>query len=111
MRWETIEVMGAAHYMEQGFVVCRPIVQSPGYDFIIERDEKCYRVNVKKAGIRNKDRPYGWSINGSSKHTNCDIYLAWVPPLEKFIELPGDFFDGVKSKNRNIPKELIYGDN
>jgi len=67
------------------------------------------------AGLKSKGDQNSWSISVASgsaaKNMNkvgCDIYLAWLPMQERFIEINGDFFLGSKSKSKTIPKQLFW---
>ena len=116
MDWKTVELMGYAYYSNLGYNIFVPLVTSYGYDFIAEKEGLFIRVNVKLSGLKSKKFKNSWSISmsgGSNKKViknnknNCDIFLTYIPHKLKFIELPGNFFDNVKSRSKLIPKELI----
>lgn len=116
MNWESIELLGYSHYSSQGYSILIKLVSNSNYDFVAERDGIYKKVNVKKAGLKSKSIPGSWSISqagGSNplsktrEKRDVDVYLAWLPHLEKFIELPGDFFDGANSKSKVIPKRYF----
>ena len=114
MDWQTVEMLGYTYFSQKGFRILVPLVDNSGYDFVAEKDGVYKRVNVKVAGIKDPARKNSWSISMASgskkdldKDQKTDIYLAYVPPTGKFIELPGDFFKGSRSKSRCIPIKLI----
>lgn len=114
MNWKTIELLGYTYYSERKYRILIPLVSSEGYDFVAERDNEYLRVNVKMAGLKVKDSPNSWSISVASgagykdiDKIKCDVFLAWLPYTEKFIEIDGDFFVGSKSKSKIIPKHLL----
>jgi len=114
MDWRTIEMLGYTHYAHKGYRILVPIADGRDYDFVAEKDGTFLRVNVKMAGIKDRARSNSWSIalssgSGSRVHlgTEVDVYLAYVVPMKKFIELPGTFFVGSKSKSRCIPVKLL----
>lgn len=113
MDWKTIEMMGYAYYAEMGYRILLPIVDTSAYDFVAEKSGIFIKVNVKVAGLRDNKDPNSWAISQSSgghaghhKKENIDIFLSWLPSLEKFIEIQGDFFNVGNSKSRRIPKKL-----
>lgn len=109
IRWQTLEALGAAYFIEKGYAVLVPFGDSAHYDFVVEKDGKCLRVNVKKAYRHNAS--YVISLSGKAigieRKANVDVYLAIIPERNCFIELGGDFFDQVKSKSRVIPKKIV----
>ena len=109
MDWQTVEMNGYAYYSQKGYRILISLVYTKDYDFVAEKDGKYIRVNVKKAGLKNKRRPNSWSISRSSMDyfSIVDVYLAWLPHLEKYIELSGDFFKESNSKSKLIPKNMI----
>ena len=109
IRWQTLEALGAAYYIEKGYSVLVPFGDRTYYDFVVEKDGKCLRVNVKKA---YRDRgSYRISLSGSAigieRKASVDVYLAVIPERNCFIELGGDFFDQSKSRARVVPKEIV----
>jgi len=114
MDWRTIEMLGYTHYAHQGYRILVPLVDGRDYDFVAEKNGTFLRVNVKMAGLKDLARNNSWSIalssgSGNRVHlgTEVDVYLAYVAPIKKFIELPGNFFVGSKSKSRHIPVKLL----
>ena len=115
MDWKVVEMMGYAYYCERGWRILLPIVDTSGYDFCIEKGGVFKRVNVKRAGLKDKSRSNSWCIAVASgahneivKAQTADIFLAYVAVDEGvFVELPGDFFHGTVSKSRVIPTKLI----
>jgi hypothetical protein len=114
MDWATIELLGYTHYSKQGYRILIPLVRNHGYDFVAERNGEYVRVNVKVAGLKSKRWKSSWSISIASgslvtkqPKEPIDIYLAWLPHQERFIELPGNFFDKGNSKSKLIPRELL----
>jgi len=114
MNWQTIELLGYAYYSDRGYRILVPVVRNEGYDFVAEKDGGFLRVNVKVAGLKDKSNPNSWSISqasgGSSGHSTkspCDVYLAYLPEHQRFIELPGSFLSAGNSKSRRIPKEMF----
>lgn len=119
MDWVTIELMGYTYFSSRGYRILVPLVKNDDYDFIVEKEGKFLRINVKTAYLRDKSLPNSWSICMSSgapgerfqdkkkrKSGTIDIYLAWIPPLNDFIELPGNFLNDVNSKARRVPVNL-----
>ena len=113
MEWEVVELMGYAHYAKLGYRILTPLVKNDGYDFVAEKDGSFIRVNVKLAGKKSRKIENSWSISiasGSNNRINkvvCDIFLVMLPHKCVFIELPGDFFVGSKSKSKLIPRQMI----
>ncbi|CAM7517666.1 group I intron-associated PD-(D/E)XK endonuclease [Citrobacter portucalensis] len=119
MDWETIELLGYAHYSSQGYRILTSLVKNESYDFVAEKDGQFIKVNVKRAGLKDKNTPNSWSISqaggafdiaaskGIKKVSQVDVYLAYLPAHKRFIELSGDFFDAVSSKSRLIPKHFL----
>ena len=104
-----MEALGAAYFIEKGYSVLVPFGDSTHYDFVVEKDGKCLRVNVKKA-YRDR-RSYRISLSGKAigieREANVDVYLAILPEHNCFMELGGDFFDQCRSRSRVIPKEIV----
>lgn len=119
MDWQSVELLGYSYYSSQGYRILTSLVRNDAYDFVAEKDGKFIRVNVKQAGLKDKNIPNSWCISqasgafdnaaakGKRKVSEVDVYLAYLPETGRFIELPGDFFDGVASKSRLIPKHLL----
>lgn len=119
MDWETIELLGYTHYSTKGYRILTSLVKNDAYDFVAEKDGQFIKVNVKRAGLKKKEDPNSWSISqaggafniaaakGMRKVSEVDVYLAYLPEQRRFVELGGDFFDGVSSKSRLIPKSLL----
>jgi len=121
--WKAIEALGYTYYLEKGYKVFIPIIELLCCDFIVEKKGKFIRVNVKKAGLKNKKSKNSWSVSISSPRfddtmekvkrkiefleRNIDIYLVYLPFSKSFIELKGDFFIGSNSKSKLIPKDLL----
>jgi hypothetical protein len=114
MDWKTVEMMGYAYYSERGYRILVSLVDNTSYDFVAEKDGVFLRVNAKVASIKDTSRSNSWSIavsSGSSgrldKERDVDVFLAYIPDTKKFLELPGDFFSGTKSKSRHIPVKML----
>lgn len=110
--WQTVELMGYAYYSERGYKILVPLVHNDAYDFVAEKNGEFIRVNVKLAGLKNKRIANSWSVSlasGSAYKTTSgkvDVFLAYLPEHGRFVELPGDFFEGTNSKSRNIPRHM-----
>jgi len=115
MDWQTIELKGYAYYSDLGYRILVALVDNHFYDFVAEKDGTFIRVNVKTAGLKDKNQPNSWSISqASGSYTaprnskgEVDVYLVWFPPKQCFIEIDGDFFADGNSKSKRIPKELL----
>jgi hypothetical protein len=116
MDWQTAELAGYAFYAKRGYRIFVSLVRGDGYDFIAEKDGQFLRVNVKVAGLKCKAIKNSWSISQASgfrtnssrqQKTKCDVFLAYIPPIDDFIELDGDFFDSGNSKSKLIPKGYL----
>ena len=113
MKWEVVELMGYAHYAKLEYRILVPLVKNDGYDFVAEKNGTFVRVNVKLAGRKSRKIENSWAISiasGASKDINkvmCDIFLVMLPHKNVFIELPGDFFVGSKSKSKLIPRKFL----
>lgn len=118
MDWQSVELLGYSYYSSQGYRILVSLVRTDGYDFVAEKDGTFIRVNVKKAGLKSRKYPNSWSVSmasgssgsptaGGGSPTQADILLVYLPNQERFIELPGDFFNGAKSKSKLIPKGLL----
>ena len=111
MDWKQVEVNGYGYFVNKGYRVLIPVVSSEGYDFVAEKDGEFLRVNVKLAGLKDKKDKNSWAISASSgssdnPRTNrhsVDVLLVWMPPLNRFIELDGDFLNHGNSKSRRVP--------
>jgi hypothetical protein len=117
MDWQTIEMLGYAYYSQRGYRVLVSLVRTNDYDFVVEKDGEFKRVNVKLAGLKKKSEKNSWSISQSSGSkyraiekagSNVDVYLAYLPHEERFVEIDGDFFVGVNSKCKRVPRELLF---
>jgi len=105
LRWQTVEALGLAFYIEKGCRVLTPLIDNKDYDFAIDEGGEIKTVNVKKAYW---DR--GWAISKTSAPNGngpVDIYLAFLPVEQVFIELHGSFFNDVRSRCRKIPVAII----
>lgn len=116
MDWQVAELNGYSYYAERGYRIFVPLVRGDGYDFIAEKEGEFLRVNVKVSGLKDKSDPDSWSISqasGSDPKTSrkdkvpCDVFLVYMPTLNRFIELPGSFLDVGNSKSRRLPKDLF----
>lgn len=114
MNWQTVELLGYAHYSDMGCRVLVPLVRTDGYDFVVEKNGKFKSVNVKMAGLKDKNDANSWSISqasgsnaGHGKKVACDVFLVYLPAHERFVELPGSFLDSGNSKSRRVPKEMF----
>ena len=113
INWRVAEVSGYAYYIERGYRILVSLVDSHGYDFVIEKDGLFSRVNVKVAGLKNKRDLKIWSISRSGTSSVidsgpvCDIFLVYLPLTGNFIELDGDFFNGSRSKSKILPRGLL----
>lgn len=113
INWKVVEAKGYAHYVEQGYRVLVSLIDNSGYDFVTEFDGEFKRVNVKMAGLKNKRDARSWSISRSGSSAvvddgaTCDIFLVYLPSVDRFIELTGDFFEGSRSRSKIIPKTHI----
>jgi hypothetical protein len=111
MDWQSVELLGYSHYTSQGYQILTSLVRNDAYDFVVRRDGKFVKVNVKQAGLKNKNIPNSWCIaqasgpfdiaaaKGQKQTSEVDVYLAYPPETQKFIELSGNLFEGVASKS------------
>jgi len=82
-----------------------PFNGQPGFDFIIERKgEAPIKVNVKKASMSSG--ALGISTPCNKVKALAERILAIYPQRDIFIELPGDYFKGSKSRRKCIPMRL-----
>jgi hypothetical protein len=115
IRWMTTKMLGYSYYAAKGFRVLVPLVKTRTYDFVVEKYGDFIRVNVKIAGLKDKNDPDSWSINLSGddhkgrkwRYETIDVFLAWLPEEERFVEVPGTIFNGTASKAKRIPKEFL----
>ncbi len=114
MNWQTVEMQGYAYYSERGYRILVPLVDNSGYDFVAEKDGVYLRVNVKVASIKDPARANSWGVSMASgaahrldKPVAVDVFLAYIPDTKKFLELPGTFFVGARSKSRCIPVKML----
>ena len=108
MAWRVVEVLGYAYYVSKGYRILHPLVEAHGYDFVAEKNGEFVRVNVKQAYKRQMGSTPSWCISMAGKsnvptHPAVDVFLAYIPTVGRFIELPGDFFEGVSGRSRRIP--------
>lgn len=113
MEWQEVEMLGYTHFASKGYRILIPLVSNEGYDFVAEKEGEFVRVNVKKAGLKDKRDPRSWSISQSSggcstsrDRQSVDVYLTWMPEQKRFIEIEGGFLNGGNSKSRRIPSSL-----
>lgn len=108
MNWDAVELLGHAYYAKRGFRILVSLVHNASYDFVIEKDGKFASVNVKVAGENVKGKPTMRisRAGGSARKSTAppDFYLVWLKAQEMFLELPGDFLDG--RRTRTIPRSL-----
>ena len=94
------------YYVTHGWRVLTPLIETHDYDFVIEKDGVFKRVNVKLAGYKGPGQLSISQASGAAgrkkHHSNVDIYLAWIPTHQRFIELPGDYLQSIVSKSRVI---------
>ena len=114
MEWQQTELRGYEYYSKKGYRILVALVSGENYDFVAERNGDFIRVNVKTAGLKDKKQPNSWSISQASgsypkqkNNYHVDIYLTWLPHLEKFIELSGDYLNSGNTKSKRIPKEFL----
>ena len=114
------EPLAEAYYMAKGYNVSKPNNLALHYDLVIEKDGDFKTVNVKLAGLKDKNRPNSWSISANVIRRNSisspykvralkkpDIYAVWMPNKKDFVELPSNFFNGqTKGNSKLLPKEL-----
>lgn len=116
--WRTVEMMGYTYYSSKGYRILVSLVDNHIYNFVAEKSGKFLRINVVQAYLNHRDRPNSWAISRAASTLSkedydatisekLDIYLAWLPHQERFIELDVDFFANSKSKHRLIPKDLM----
>lgn len=102
--WVSIELLGYTYYSKRGYRILVPLVINKGYDFIAEKEGEFIKVNVKSAHKHGSNWCISTSMCETKQGTQCDIFLAWLPEKNKFIELPGDFFK--KSRMARISTSL-----
>ena len=114
MDWQTVEMQGYAYYSKRGYRILVPLVNNTGYDFVAEKNGEYLRVNVKVASIKDPARSNSWGISMASGAAYClenpvavDVFLAYIPDTGEFLELPGTFFVGTRSKSRCIPVKML----
>ena len=115
MDWQTVELLGYAHFSKKGYRILVSLVRNESYDFVAEKDGEFIRVNVKTAGLKDKRDVRSWSISQASAGSSTvrknfgkvDVYLAYLPEQAMFVELPGDFLSSGNSKSRHIPRHLF----
>lgn len=114
--WHTNELLGYAYYAEKGYRILVSLVDGKDYDFVIEKSGVFKRVNVKTAFLKDKKQDYSWAVSRASGSNiyklgndgkNVDILLVWLPKDSRFIELPGNYLCGIKSKSKRIHKEFL----
>jgi hypothetical protein len=91
-RGEWVETLFLSRAIALGFRVCRPWGDSARYDFIIERDGCCLRVQVKSSAVFRRGQyrcPNVWGR--SRKHygvRQIDFLLAYIVPLNTWYVIP-----------------------
>ena len=110
LTWQAAEALGYAYYIQKGYRVFIPMIETKDYDFVVEFKNKFSRVNVKKAHLTNGGS-YVISRSGASTTPTApvaDVYLAYIDEHQSFVEVSGNFFlKYPTSKIRAIPKEVI----
>lgn len=116
--WIHTEFAGYAYYAALGYRVLAPLVRNDGYDFVVEKDGRFKRVNVKTAGLKNPSRPNSWSISRSSgaykpgvNTSDVDEYLVWLPHQKRFVTVEGNYMNGGNSKSKLLPQNLLRQQN
>lgn len=114
----------AQEYLEaKGFEVRRyvkyiTILSPSGYEITIPADEQPYQFIASKLGREHKicvkiaqrgrkSQPNNWKIVTYTAKEPPDVYLIWIYSQERFIELPGDFFNGYVGTVRTVPLEIV----
>jgi hypothetical protein len=90
--------------LQVGAFVSKPIFEGSRYDYIIERDGKLYRAQVKYADGKHKRTVGAVQVNlrkQIKKNRNCpyndseiDVLLIYVPKLDKICWFGPDVFCG-----------------
>ena len=65
---EITEQQVAIEFLKLGYQVCKPLVQSSKYDFIVDINDKLYKIQVK-TGTPKEDNAY-IEFATSTSHTN-----------------------------------------
>jgi len=106
LSWQTIEMMGYAYYVKQGYKVLTKIIDSSIYDLVIEKDLAFQSVNVKTGfWLRG-----AWQFSNSKvrpKKQMADIYLVWLDKENRFVEVFKHQLKSSKSKTIMVPKECL----
>lgn len=122
--WQTVEIAGYHHYSNLGYRVFVSLVRTEHYDFVIEKGGRFKRVNVKLAYNRRASGSGGWSISISNTQRKkfallpyeerikaikkvMDIYLVWIPEINRFIEMLPGFELTLTAKHIHIPNGYL----
>lgn len=93
MEWRAIESEGFGHFIRKGWRVLISPFDIACYDFVAEKDGMFVRVNVKMASHNRGS--YVITRSGRAAHrVDPDLYLAWIPDKQAFIEVPGPLMRG-----------------
>ena len=93
---EYAEQMFTVRAILNGFRVSRPIGHASSYDFIIEKEGRLFRIQVKSTGGTSRNT-YQVSLakgNGTNKRVIAyekdafDFYAIYIKPLDKFYIVP-----------------------
>lgn len=65
-----------------GLIVCRPIHSGTCYDRIVDNGSRIYRVQIKSAWSKPKDRNFRFMLtknnNGAYKKNEVDVFACYV---------------------------------
>jgi len=91
---------------EEGFVVSKPFGDNQRYDFIVDKNGKLSRVQIKSVGVQDKyDRGGKYRINASfgasrkySYSSNeIDILVVYIIPMEVWYIIPVNEISNIKT--------------
>ena len=97
LRGEYVEMLFMARASREGLQVSKPYGDSAAYDFIVEADALCSRVQVKSTGFRNS-RGYTCCVQGAGKRKyeldSFDFLAVHVIPCAAWFIIPRLSFPG-----------------
>jgi hypothetical protein len=98
VRGELAETIFVSEAIRRGFRVCKPYGDSAPYDFIIERQGRTSRIQVKSTGLEaGREGQYGLHAAGSYqrngarrryKRSAVDFLVGYIFPLNTWYIVP-----------------------
>lgn len=96
--WRAAEALGHAYCLTRGWEVLLSAYHTSTYDFAAAKGSRFVRVNVKLATESPRKLPLISRSGRSLTRAAPDLYLVFLRSKNQFVELPGDFLAGRKTR-------------